>query len=274
VRTEVQWPEDNDSSPWGHIWRDTLSIGGAAAIGGVIAWALYEKVFCARTVWEITVWGTPSLIAAFFITIVFHIGFMGRQLEDERREWWSRLNAWLLIYALAWVAVFGLALYTPLITANMGTWADTYLKFLTAGWVFSTVTGLIAARSASTGGGRPSRVTDLVATVAPYIFVAGFFLLGGGCNHSLGRRNRPGYDRGGDPLGPAQPALVAHGHGQRLAVARHCLWGRRSNRPRPVGLPGYQPIFDAHALSQQAGTLLPRGLERAQARPAFYRLFA
>ena len=170
----LKWPVENDPSPWTQILGDATSIGFAAAVGGLVSWWLYAHVFFNQTVWAVTVWGTPALIGAFFITIVFHIGFMGRYLEDERREWWSRLNAWLLIYALAWVALFGLALYTPLICASGAKWLR---GAATIGWITTTVSGLIAARSSATGGARPSRLTELIATIAPYIFVVGFFLL-------------------------------------------------------------------------------------------------
>ena len=52
---------------------------------------------------------------AFFGTIILYIGLLGRALSDERREWWSRLSAWLLIYALAWIGIFGLAFYAPVL---------------------------------------------------------------------------------------------------------------------------------------------------------------
>jgi hypothetical protein len=172
ARPPVTWEPENDPASWPRILLDTASIAAASAVGGIIVWAFYH-LFAGKTAWELTVLGTPALIGAFVITVVLHIGFMGRQLGDERREWWSRINAWLLIYALAWIAMFGLALYTPLIAASTGKWIA---RVATFGWITSTLSGLIAARSAATRNGQSSGVTDLVAKVAPYIFVIGFFV--------------------------------------------------------------------------------------------------
>jgi hypothetical protein len=168
----VTWPPQNDPASWIRVVFETVSITAAAAIGGLIVWALYHG-FRGSSVWPIMIWGTPSLIGAFIATIILHIGFMGRQLGDERREWWSRINAWLLIYALAWLAIFGLALCGPLVVAAMGRWIGGVVSI---SWITSTLLGLIAARSAATRNGQSSGVTDLVAKIAPYIFVLGFFI--------------------------------------------------------------------------------------------------
>ena len=59
------------------------------------------------------VWG-PALVAlAFVLTIVVLIGMMGRQSTDDVREWWSRLGAWLGIYATAWMVLAVCAVYGP-----------------------------------------------------------------------------------------------------------------------------------------------------------------
>jgi hypothetical protein len=172
VRPRVTWPVENDPASWIRVVGETVSIAVAVSVGGLIVWALYH-LFRGGTVWEIIIWGTPALIGAFIVTVILHIGLMGRHLGDERREWWSRINAWLLIYSLAWLAVFTLALCTPLIIAKMGEWIT---RVVTLGWITSTLFGLIAARSAATRNGHSNRTTDLVAKVAPYIFVLGFFI--------------------------------------------------------------------------------------------------
>jgi hypothetical protein len=144
----------------------------AAGIGGLLARGLY-RVFFDRAVWEVLVWGTPALLVTFLATVVLLIGFLGRALPDERREWWSRLSAWVLIYALAWTAAFGVAFYAPVL---VGKASQLWLNAATFGWIISTVSGIIAARSTATGKGKPNRALELVATAAPYIFVAGFFV--------------------------------------------------------------------------------------------------
>jgi hypothetical protein len=171
-----RWPVQQDTSPLAQIARETVSIGFAAAIGGLVVRALYG-LFVGKDLQAVTVWATPALIVAFLITIVFHIGFLGRAMQDERREWWGRLTAWLLIYVLAWVAIFGVAFYAVPVLH----WATSQTRFgvraVGAGWILSTLSGLIAARSADTGQEKSNKLVELIAKVAPYVFIVGFFFL-------------------------------------------------------------------------------------------------
>lgn len=151
----------------------TLFMGLAAAVGGLAARAVYF-VFKELNGWEVTAWGTPTLVGLFLFTIVLYIGLLGRLLVDERREWWSRLSAWLLIYALAWVAICGVAFYAPVILARTEDWLEGTVSLA---WIISTIAGLVAARSAATGAERSNKATEIIAKTAPYIFVVGFFFL-------------------------------------------------------------------------------------------------
>ena len=63
--------------------------------------------------WKAFVWGPPLVSGAFVLTIVVVIGMMGRQSTDGVREWWSRLGAWLGIYATAWMVIAVAAVYGP-----------------------------------------------------------------------------------------------------------------------------------------------------------------
>lgn len=157
----------------GQIGLEAIWIALAAGLGGIALWALHF-LFSGCSPWEVSVWGTPAIICAFFGTLVLYVGLLGRSLPDERREWWSRLSALLIIGALGWIAIFGTAFYAPVVLEALRTW---WTKGTIAfGWIASTVSGLIAARSASTGAEKSNKAIDLIAKVAPYIFVAGFFI--------------------------------------------------------------------------------------------------
>ena len=171
-----RWPVQRDTSGWAQIARETISMGFAAAIGGLIVRALYV-LFSGKTPMQVTPWGTPALIVAFLVTIIFHIGFMGRAMQDERREWWGRLSAWLLIYLLAWIAIFGLAFYAPSLLRWATSNARVWLSAISTAWILSTLSGLFAARSAAAGIGKSNKLVELIAKVAPYVFVVGFFFL-------------------------------------------------------------------------------------------------
>lgn len=153
-----------------------LAIFVAAGIGGLGAWALYHA-FLGCAIWEVLVWGPPAVLGAFFGTSILLVGLLGRFMPAERREWWSRLSAWLLIYSLGWIALFGVAFYGPVIPRKIAAWSRVAFGAVSLGWIVSTISGLIAARSASTGRERPSTLTDLLSKIAPYVFIAGFVIL-------------------------------------------------------------------------------------------------
>lgn len=148
----------------------------AAGFGGVAAWYLFSA-FAGSATWEVLVWGPPAMLAAFLLTTVLLLGLLGRFMPDERREWWSRLSAWLLIYSLGWIAVFGSAFYGPVIFREIGHLGRVALPAITFAWVASTLSGLIAARGAATGREKSNPLVDLIANAAPYVFVAGFIIL-------------------------------------------------------------------------------------------------
>lgn len=176
ARVFLVWRRKDDLAlEFPNIWRETLSITVAASAGGVMARALYS-FFSPLTLWEVTIWGTPALIGVFLVTIIFDIGLLGRRLPDQQREWWGRLNAWLLIYTLGWIAIFGVAFYAPILLEWLKITAHWALSVISLTWVASTVSGLLAARGASTGREKSNKLVEVVAKVAPYVFVAGFFI--------------------------------------------------------------------------------------------------
>jgi hypothetical protein len=131
--------------------------------------------------WKAFVWGPPLVAVAFVLSIMVLIGMMGRQLTDEAREWWSRLGAWLDIYATAWMVIALSAVYGPLLvrwTAHSHPW-----KAVTAagGWVGTVLAGLFAGKSPSTEGDTSKKsaaalAKEVLAHVAPFVFIAGLLI--------------------------------------------------------------------------------------------------
>ena len=130
--------------------------------------------------WRAFVWGPPLVALSFVLTIIILIGMMGRQSIDDVREWWSRLGAWLGIYATAWMVIAVAAVYGP-------RWVDLVIEShpwtaLTAGggWLGAVVSGLFAGKSGSTGGNSAkstaTKLKEVVAAVAPFLFIAGLLI--------------------------------------------------------------------------------------------------
>lgn len=77
----------------------------SAAVGGTVLYGLvdYLQEYCnSINVWHVMSWGTPIFMTLFTFAIVLYIGLLGSNLPDDRREWWSRLGAWLIIYNICW----------------------------------------------------------------------------------------------------------------------------------------------------------------------------
>lgn len=170
------------------------AIGGI--LGGVpIAGIMYLFRWWAREpdsgIWYLTIFGMPLLIQVFALTTILHIGLMGRNFPDDRREWWSRLGAWSGILSLGWIAVTSLAIGAPLGVAWLMKAGSVWWAGTGSAWVLTTVGGILAGKSskthASSGDGQ-SRVLTILATLAPYVFIVGLFVaLATGLNSLLPR---------------------------------------------------------------------------------------
>ena len=131
--------------------------------------------------WKAFVWGPPLVALAFVVAIIVLIGMMGRQSTEDVREWWSRLGAWLGIYATAWMVMSVSAVYSRV-------WVDwaiaehPWKSLLTGGgWIGTVAAGLFAGNSESTNGAEAkaattAKVKEVLAAVAPFLFIAGLLI--------------------------------------------------------------------------------------------------
>ena len=122
--------------------------------------------------WWATVWGLPGLLGVFGLAVVFVIGVSGRQFEEDSREWWSRLGGVLFGVAVGWLVVAGLAIYSPPWVMRLTRLA----QGLSIAWLVTTIAGVRAAMSASSG--KPGSVgwRDRLALITPYVFLSGLLV--------------------------------------------------------------------------------------------------
>ena len=149
----------------------------AGALGGLLLALFFEITkFIPRGEnrysgsWIASALSTALLLKFYSLTVVSHIGLMGRYFSHESREWWARLGGWVLLVALVWAAVFSIVYVAPAFFH----WANEW--FVGAGgaaWVVSTATGVLLGRSAKTAGDACKTWRDLAAQVMPYVFVVG-----------------------------------------------------------------------------------------------------
>ncbi len=160
------------SDLWRAIWS-IISIAIGGAVGGLALAAFHQLLPAPGNFWPRLVWGPPAFIVAVSITLILYIGLRGHHLSEALREWWSRLGAWLLIYALLWTGLFVVALYSPPFLHWLAVNLKTALAALSLGWVATTFFGLLASTSSKTGRRTTSRWREMLAAVAPYIFIVG-----------------------------------------------------------------------------------------------------
>ena len=168
-------------------WRNKLSVA-IALLAPVVAVPIMHALLSVVVLlfqylhtldggeWRAFVWGPALVNGAFVLSIVVLIGIMGRASSDDVREWWSRLGAWLGIYATAWMIVAVSAVYGPKWIA----WAleHAWWGAMSAGggWVGTVIGGLLAGSSSSTGGQAKTtsaKAKEVVAAVAPFVFIGG-----------------------------------------------------------------------------------------------------
>ena len=146
---------------------------------------------------KVACWGTPLLVGALLLTGVLHIGLMSLKFSNEKREWWGRMTGWLLMCCLMGAGLFGLGIYAPLGVGLMGGYAKTKAALI-GGWIVSTLGGLLAGKSGSTSGtsGTSSKL-EIVAKIAPYIFVLGLLVALSTGVHRLASAGTIDVDQGG-----------------------------------------------------------------------------
>ena len=119
--------------------------------------------------------GFPLMLACAALTVVLHIGLVGRGFSSSfHLEWWARLGASASSFAVGWVALFAVALFGPVLVAFIGGWIG---KTFTAGWLFSTLAGVFLGKSSLTGGAKANRWLELFVRITPYVFILGLALM-------------------------------------------------------------------------------------------------
>jgi hypothetical protein len=160
------------------FWQilDFLTMLASAIAAGLLAGWLYALLSRHMAGWRIQsalTAGLPLVVGIFLLAGTLQIGLMGIVFPDRQREWWGRLGGWLLLWGLAWLGIFWVALYFPHFIQTNPWVKAAAAKYLTPAWIATTAGGVLAGKSKSSG--KPGTLTwqDLVAKIAPYVFVVG-----------------------------------------------------------------------------------------------------
>ncbi|GAB5100284.1 hypothetical protein YK56LOC_60010 [Caballeronia sp. HLA56] len=118
--------------------------------------------------------GPPALLITFGVVGWVIVGLVGRAYRERTREWWARMNAWVVIVGLVWVGLFALSFYS----ASIARWAyHAGLTWITpvagAGWIGSLISTLVAKRAPEGERTFRNRVKEVALNVALAIVVVG-----------------------------------------------------------------------------------------------------
>jgi hypothetical protein len=159
------------------------SLCGAAWIVLVDYWIASLWSHFSNYWWQLTLVIEPPLVLIGpLLAMLLLAGLLGRTFDDGRREWLARFAAWMGLYALTWVVFVGFSLFGHAAFA----WLLCHIKTGVAaatGWAGTSLAGILAGKSPKTAGAKddkaPSKLNplEILAVVAPYVFVAGLLLL-------------------------------------------------------------------------------------------------
>ena len=131
--------------------------------------------------WAFITLGPPLVLLILALGMVLLIGLMGHDIPDSSREWLGRLRAWTMIYGAVWLLFTGISIYGPYVLYWAGSTAALSLGGV---WSATSIGGLFAGKSGKTKGvtveGQPDfkrAFLEILSTVAPFVFIAGFAMI-------------------------------------------------------------------------------------------------
>jgi hypothetical protein len=140
--------------------------------------------------WELALAiGPPLGLIGPMITMLALVGLLGRAFSDARREWLSRFAAWVALYGLIWIVFVAFSLFSYPAIAFLGPYFKAKILAL-LGWAGTTLAGLLAGKSSRTTGATTEKTSkfntfELIANVAPYVFIAGLLVIVSCVGHVL-----------------------------------------------------------------------------------------
>ncbi|HRO28241.1 MAG TPA: hypothetical protein PLD19_12515, partial [Luteimonas sp.] len=185
--------------------RFVLATLGAAAFAGVAIVVLrgwLSQWQSPGSLWHVLAFGPLLVVAAVVLTAIVHLGLAGPAMSDLQREIWARVGGkTCALVALGMTLTLALTIYGPwLMRYGTGQGLQLLSGAGWAGvlaWLATTGVGLFAAhgRRGEGGGSKRSRLLDLVARIAPWVFLLGLLVALSLAGHVLLQKAGPVLER-------------------------------------------------------------------------------
>ena len=153
-------------------WRAWPGVLGGAATLGLALWLGVEplsKLLKDAPYGHAVAFAPLVALNLYSFVITVHLALAGTSILEQEREWWARIGGQTLFLTLGWTLAFGFLLYLPPLL-------DYSLHAAVAGgtlWGAMSWVGARLAKGADTGGKGASAWKDLLARLAPWVFVVG-----------------------------------------------------------------------------------------------------
>lgn len=142
--------------------------------------------------------GLPFILLALALSSYIHIGVYGNAFPDAKREWLARLAGYFLYFGALTAVVISIVLWGPLLMhltfggIGVSVSGTSWLKWIVpGGWVFTVISGLLAAKSPNTGTPGSRSYLDILAKIAPPAFLVGVLMLVSWGLHGIVRWEKP-----------------------------------------------------------------------------------
>jgi hypothetical protein len=116
------------------------------------------------------------LLVALGVATSVYTGLVGRVFFERSREWWSRLNAWLLIVAVVWALWGALAFFSLPLLQWVHDQLDILVPLLGTGWIGALLTSIFFKKPQSASEKTQLRV-ERALDVAANVFVIGLLFV-------------------------------------------------------------------------------------------------
>jgi len=122
----------------------------------------------------------PTVLVVFLIAATIFIGLATFWTDDEDREYWARMGAWVLIATTGWAALGAIALFGPVALITPGFWQKAWALGATLATGITTIVGWSGLTAAHPEEKSPSRTSALVTRALPIVGALAIVLILGG----------------------------------------------------------------------------------------------
>ncbi|MGF6721332.1 putative acylesterase/phospholipase RssA [Paraburkholderia sp. GAS41] len=211
----------------------------AGAAGGAVLFVIHQATLGMndQALWFAVSIAPFLILQAFALTIVLHLGLVGRIFDYDVQEWWARYGGWLLAITIGVGGIFAAGIYGAALVVYGGAW----LAYAGGpGWLVVSLWGVITGASKKTDGMRNSWM-ERALVVVPYVFIIGLLVI---VSYAIYRSlpvglTAPGVSIACDPVtlqNPRMPGFPAPGPSfvQAVAEVSKCL-SMQANHAIAVG---------------------------------------